>query len=120
VTRNLLINLLEHQRRRPVVGTGSSDILHLLEDLPADDLPASDLVDGEFRRRLLHHAADRVRKKVRPATWESFWRTCIEGEDVSHVAGNLGMSAGAVYVARSRVVARLRREVERIRAEEES
>jgi RNA polymerase sigma-70 factor (ECF subfamily) len=120
VTRNLLINVLTHQRRRPVLATGSSDLLDLLEELPEDDEQASALVDWELRRRLLHYAADSVRKEVRPGTWEAFWRTFVEGEQVSEVAESLGMSAGAVYVARSRVVARLRREVDRIRAEDEA
>jgi RNA polymerase sigma-70 factor (ECF subfamily) len=120
VTRNLLINVLAHQRRRPVLATGSSDLYDLLEELPEGDDQASALVDWELRRRLLHHAADTVRKEVRPATWEAFWRTFVEGEQVTEVAENLGVSAGAVYVARSRVVARLRREVDRIRAEDET
>src|SRR5271165_6603384 len=64
VTRNLLINVLEHQRRRPAIGMGGTDVLHLLEELPEEGAQASILVDAELRRRLLHHAADRVRKEV--------------------------------------------------------
>jgi RNA polymerase sigma factor (sigma-70 family) len=120
VTRNLLINLLDYQRRRPAAGTGSTDMLQLLEQLPATDPAASVVVDAELRRRLLHAAAARVRKDIRPGTWEAFWRTFVECEPVDEVAKSLGMSAGAVYVARSRVVARLRREVDRIQAEEEA
>ncbi len=119
VTRNFLVNLLEHRRCKPAAGAGSTDMLRLLEDLPAPDAPAASVVDAELRRRLFHHAADRVRKEFRPATWQAFWRTCVGGESMPEVARLLGMTAGAVYIARSRVIARLRKEVEFVSGEEQ-
>ena len=61
VTRNLLVNLLENQRHQVGVGTGSTDVMRLLDEVPERDMEASVIVDAEFRRRLFHHAADRVR-----------------------------------------------------------
>ena len=42
-------------------------------------------------------------------------RTTIEGESPDDVANSLGISRGLVYVARSRVIRRLRDEIEKIR-----
>ena len=119
VTRNLLVNLLEKRRHQVGVGTGSTDVMRLLDEVPERDMEASVIVDAEFRRRLFHHAADRVRREFRPATWQAFWQTCVESASVAEVCERLGMTPGAVYIARSRVIARLRKEVERIEVEEQ-
>ncbi|QVL32906.1 sigma-70 family RNA polymerase sigma factor [Telmatocola sphagniphila] len=118
VTRNLLVNLLEQRRRKLGAGTGSTDMLHLIQQLPAPDCETSVFVDTEFRRRLFHHAADRVRKEFRPATWQAFWQTCVEQIPIAEVCQRLGITPGAVYIARSRVITRLRAEVDRIDREE--
>ena len=45
-------------------------------------------------------------------TWTAFWQTMIEGRLCAEVADRLGRSLGAVYTARSRVVQRLKKELE--------
>jgi RNA polymerase sigma-70 factor (ECF subfamily) len=60
----------------------------------------------------------RVRGEVQPATWQAFWRTAVEGHSPREAGEALGMSAGAVYVARSRVLARLKEEVQRLQNED--
>jgi RNA polymerase sigma-70 factor (ECF subfamily) len=119
VTRNLLVNLMEQRQRRPAMATGSSEILQLLQEVPAPDAAATIVVDAEWRRRVFHHAADRVRKEFRPATWQAFWQSCVEQVPVEEVARRTGLTAGAVYIARCRVIARLRKEVERVQEEEQ-
>ena len=52
------------------------------------------------------------------ATWQAFFQTAMEGRTPSQVASHVGLSVGAVYVAKSRVIARLRLEVERMRGDE--
>jgi RNA polymerase sigma-70 factor (ECF subfamily) len=54
-----------------------------------------------------------VSEQVEPSTWEAFWRTAVEAQPVDAVARDLAMSTGAVYIARSRVMRRLRVTVER-------
>lgn len=118
ITRNLLINLIEQRRRQVGAGTGSTDMIQLLQEIPAPDSHASVVVDTELRRRLFHHAADRVRREFQPATWQAFWQTAVDSIEVSEVCRRMGLTPGAVYVARSRVIARLRKEVEQLEAEE--
>ncbi len=47
-----------------------------------------------------------------PTTWQAFWQTAVEGESGAAVAAELGLSVGAVYVARSRVLARLTEQIQ--------
>jgi RNA polymerase sigma-70 factor (ECF subfamily) len=116
IARNLMINLLAKQRRHPQ-GTGRSEIARLLERQPAADGEDSVLFDHEYRRQVFHWAADRIRGGFRDATWKAFWLTAVEGDNVNSVASQLGISVGAVYKARSRVMARLRQTVERLESE---
>ncbi|MHB0960684.1 MAG: RNA polymerase sigma factor [Pirellulaceae bacterium] len=114
VTRNLMINLLVNQRRHPR-GVGSTDFQRLLAEQvgPAEEETAE--FDLEYRRRLFRWAAERVKGEFRPTTWQAFWRTCVEGHSVKRVSQELKLSDGAVYVARSRIMARLRACVEEVR-----
>ena len=89
-------------------------MIALLEAQPAPEGNDTALFDAEYRRRLFIWAAERIRGHFHESTWHAFWRTGVDGEDVQLVAAALGMTQGAVYVARSRVMARLRREIEQI------
>jgi RNA polymerase sigma factor (sigma-70 family) len=113
IARNLIVNLLEAQRRHPR-GTGDSDMHRLLEEQPAPDSQQSALFDAEYRLRVLDWAADRVRDEFPEATWLAFWKTGVEGQPAQEAARSLGLSVGTVYQYKSRVVARIRREIERV------
>jgi RNA polymerase sigma factor (sigma-70 family) len=116
IAGNLIINLLAAQKRHPR-GTGDTDMQRLLEEQP--DLPAEEsaLFEAEYRRRLLAWAAERARGGFSEAIWQAFWRTGVEGRPVKEVAEALGMSIGTVYQYKSRVVARIRREIEQFDGE---
>ena len=45
-------------------------------------------------------------------------KAAVEGRTPAQVAARVGLSVGAVYVAKSRVIARLREEIERLQGEE--
>ena len=45
-------------------------------------------------------------------TWQAFWRFAVDGEDAAAVADALGRRIGSVYAAKSRVLARLRQELD--------
>ncbi len=53
-----------------------------------------------------------VRAEFEPRTWEAFRRVAIERQPPVRVANELGMSIQAVYQAKSRVLRRLRQDLD--------
>jgi RNA polymerase sigma-70 factor (ECF subfamily) len=100
---------LRARLRRVGRGSGDSDIALVLEECPARE--DCDSWDREYREAVFAWAAERVRPAVSATTWQAFWRTAVEGADGKAVAGELGLTVAAVYLARSRVMARLKEQV---------
>jgi RNA polymerase sigma factor (sigma-70 family) len=117
IARNLIVNLLNAQRRHPR-GTGDSEIQQLLEEQPAPTSEQSVIFDAEYRRRMLDWAAERVRDEFSETVWLAFWKTGVDGQSAEDAARTMGLSVGTVYQYKSRVVARLRREIERVAGSE--
>jgi RNA polymerase sigma-70 factor (ECF subfamily) len=111
VARNLLRKFLRSRRRQPA-GGGDPAIQALLAQHPAPN--EVEEWERDYRRRLFDYVARCVRAQFRPSTWEAFWRTAVGGEDPQAVAAALGLSVGAVYIARTRVLARVREEVRQL------
>ncbi len=107
VARNLVINWLKHSQRR-MLAFGGQDTQTLMAEIAAEDCPESIEFDKELRRSIFQRASETVRQEQSPKTWQAFWSTAIDGESPAVVARELGMSAGAVRVAKCRVLARLR------------
>lgn len=114
ITRNLVVNFLIQRARHPR-GTGDSDLVRWFDEVPAADCGESRLFDLERRRQTFLWAAEEIESEFRSDTWRAFWETSVTGRSVSDVARELKLSAGAIYVARSRVMKRLREKVEDIR-----
>jgi RNA polymerase sigma-70 factor (ECF subfamily) len=104
VTRTHLADHWRRQGRQPPA-LGGSDALRELEGRPAPE-PAE--VDSVFRSLELRRALEIVQQEVQPKTWDAFWRTAIEEGGDPEVAGELGLTPGAVRQARFRVLHRLR------------
>jgi RNA polymerase sigma-70 factor (ECF subfamily) len=119
VTRNKIYNFLNGQRNRPR-GTGDSAAQERLDAVADRVDERDDDWELEYQRRLSSQAMDAVKGEFQPNTWQAFWRTAVEGRSAQEVGGELKMTAGAVYVAKSRVLARLREEVQRLQAEAEA
>jgi RNA polymerase sigma-70 factor (ECF subfamily) len=114
IARNHLINQATLRRRERPVG-GSTQLRRLQSEIDERSFEAGD-VEVEYRRAVFESAAARVKRLVQPATWSAFWETMVVGRSCESVAEDLKMSVGAIYVARSRVVARLRAVVEELEA----
>ncbi|MCR4413135.1 MAG: sigma-70 family RNA polymerase sigma factor [Thermoguttaceae bacterium] len=112
VTRSKLMNFLA-ERRREVPGSADAAVRRQIESLPAPDAEAADW-EHTYRQSVFAWAAGRVRGHFEEATWQAFWQTSVEGKGVREVAAVLGMSEGAVYVARCRVLAQLKRKIHEI------
>jgi RNA polymerase sigma-70 factor (ECF subfamily) len=106
VTRTKLSNYRAAQRRHMAAGGSTAqDVLEAQID-PQDDL--AEWWNREYEQRLFHWAAARVRPQFAEASWRAFWATAVQGRAPQEVADELGQSVGAVYIAKSRVLARLR------------
>lgn len=114
ITRNKVFNFLDASRRRPR-GSGDSSTQQRLDELP-DRSPDEDDWDREYERKVFSWASERIREEFQPSTWKAFWMTAVDGDSASEVSRELGMSPGAVYVAKSRVLARLREEINQLDA----
>jgi RNA polymerase sigma-70 factor (ECF subfamily) len=78
----------------------------------ADPAVASDLIDAEYRRVLVRRGLDLIRPDFSDTTWAAFRAVMVEGRPVARVAAELNISANAVYLARHRVLTRLRQELD--------
>lgn len=110
ITRNKLADYLA-KRSRQEAGSGDTDVHHWL-DQQSGDTSAASVWDWQQKRQVFAWAAERVRGQVSESTWEAFYRTSVRGDDVADVARDLKIRTGMVYVARSRVMARLRKTVD--------
>jgi RNA polymerase sigma-70 factor (ECF subfamily) len=72
----------------------------------------------ETERRRFAWAAEQVRDEVHETTWRAFWQTAVEGRAGKDVASDLGITIAAVYLAKSRVMARLRERLRELDEEE--
>lgn len=118
ITRNKIFNFLSARRIRPQ-GSGDTTTNQLLDTHP-DASDSEDVWEVEYQRRLATLAMNRVKHEFQENTWQAFWLSAVEGAAVADIAKQLKMSHGAVYVAKSRVLARLKDEVESLRRQEES
>ena len=120
IARNLMINLLAARRIRPQA-TGDSDVQEMLDAaFRSPDAAETASFDLEYRRRIFLWAADQVHGEFRPSTWRAFWLTAVEGQAAGAAAEASGISVGAVYIARSRVMARLKSIIEQVEGESDS
>jgi RNA polymerase sigma-70 factor (ECF subfamily) len=77
-----------------------------------DPAAAADLEEAEYRRLLVARGLELVRPDFGEATWAAFTGVMVHGRPAAEVAARLGMTENAVYLARHRVLARLRRELD--------
>jgi RNA polymerase sigma-70 factor (ECF subfamily) len=69
---------------------------------------AGELEEAEHREYLVRRALELMRREFQPATWKACWEHAVNGRPAAELARELGMSVNAVYLARSRVLRRVR------------
>jgi RNA polymerase sigma-70 factor (ECF subfamily) len=90
-------------------GSGAVAALQQIED------PDSDLNrqwDEEHDRYVLDCLLDLVEQEFEPTTLRAFRRLALDGASGAETAEELGLSVATVYVAKSRVLQRIRQEAE--------
>jgi RNA polymerase sigma-70 factor (ECF subfamily) len=110
VARNKLHDFLQARQRR-IQASGSSDVQARLEEQPAPD---EDLWEEEYRQHLFLWAVDRVKDRFEDSSWRAFWLVAVDGMAPRQAAEELGLTLAAVYMARSRVQAALKSEIQEV------
>ncbi len=97
------------QRDRQAQGAGGADSEDALSAVAAPE--ADTEWTAAFNAHVLQAALERCRPHFEPTTWRAFEREWVDQRPAPEVARELGVSVAAVYVAKSRVLKRLREEV---------
>jgi RNA polymerase sigma factor (sigma-70 family) len=111
LTNQKLAGFFESQARRPN-GLANSATHRGIPTDPAGNEDAHAWWESEYEQRILAWAVEQVRDGFSEQTWQAFWLTAVLGQPVAEVGQRLGLSAGAVVLAKSRVLARLRQQVD--------
>jgi RNA polymerase sigma-70 factor (ECF subfamily) len=108
ITRN---KILDHHRRsqRQPEAVGGSDAQQRWLQIP-ESLDESEAGSGKSGS-LVSRALALIRPDFTEASWQAFWRVVMEDQSVADVARSLGISINAIYIAKSRVLRRLRDEL---------
>ncbi|RCS51832.1 sigma-70 family RNA polymerase sigma factor [Bremerella cremea] len=111
IAKNAILNALA--RAKPDQAAGSTTVNDLLNDWPADSASEEDLL-RESRLQAFRWATEQIEGEFNEPTWFMFQETAIKGRPVAEVAGQVGKSAGAVYIARCRVMQRIKEKVNEV------
>jgi RNA polymerase sigma-70 factor (ECF subfamily) len=92
---------------------GSSSVATSAKRIAAEPQTPDAAIAGEaaLERQLFLRGLELIRREFEPRTWQAFHATAVEGRAAKDVGAELSMSPGAVRVAKSRVLQRLREEL---------
>ncbi|HEX5272452.1 MAG TPA: sigma-70 family RNA polymerase sigma factor [Gemmataceae bacterium] len=99
----------ETLRRRAALPAGAAG------PIPDDIVVPDDndaFTEAEYRQHLIGRALRLMQGEFQPTTWRACWEHVVSGRSAAEVGAELGISEGAVYVAKHRVLRRLREELQ--------
>ncbi len=111
ITRNAILKALSRRPRDRA--SGGSDVLDVLNEIPADPETEA-LINLEYRRELFQRAAQQVRGQSQEVTWLAFEMTELQQISIERAAALLQISTGSVYAARSRIMRRIRNTIQQL------
>ncbi len=117
ITRNKLATHFDKQKRHGR-NTGYPAPLELSDREVEPTVSMDQQWELEHQRQLVELAIANVKPKIEATTWMAFELTAIQALPAEEASKLTGLSVGAVYVARSRVTAKLRVEIERLQEED--
>lgn len=107
--KTVTLNKWREQARRRLPGVKVAADGNL-PDAESPD-PADLFEETEYRHGLVRRAMQIVQTDFEPATWKAWWKFVVEDRPAKDVAAELGLSVNAVYLAKGRVLGRLREEL---------
>lgn len=105
--RTVLINKWRDRIRRAREQAADPALLAAVPDPQDEDA----LAEAEYRQHLVHAALRLMRAEFSENTWRACWEHVVQGRPAAEVAQELGIEKGSVYVAKARVLQRLRQEL---------
>ena len=94
-------------RRRGLAAAGDKS----LGDVAAPEQEDA-LAEAEYRQHVMSRALELMKAEFPPKMWKACWETVVEGRSAAEVAVELEIAEGTVYVAKSRILNRLRQELD--------
>ena len=116
IARNKLNTFFKKDARREK-GSGRTTVLNMVNQTVDENQDPEAIWDLEHRRRMLEWASEQVRGHFEDQTWQAFERVALKQESAARVAEDLGLKLGSVYVAKSRITAKLRETIESVAGE---
>lgn len=114
VCHNAMVSLLKRESRR-IRGTGDPQVAEWIDQCPDSDSGVTQHFELEYRRRLFEWSLEQAKGEVCDVTWQAFYRVSVLNHAPQEVASALGIRVGSVYVAKHRVINRLRNIVTALR-----
>ena len=111
IARNAILNELTRGKPDRAVGGGRDDAL--INQVP-DRNELSSVLLLETHRQSMALAMSAVKPEFSTTTWKMFFQTAIEQRSVKETAEQFGRSSGAVYIARCRVMQRIREHLQNL------
>ena len=109
ITVNVVRDHWRNRKHRPAAA-GGTDLNEFLNQLEDPDSGLSRLWNQEHDRHVTHRLLEVLKGDFEPKTWQAFTRVALDGAAAADVAKELGLTTNAVFIAKSRVLARLRQE----------
>ena len=109
VASNALRQKIRKSQRQPT-GSGDSKIALTLSQVASNEEDDA-IWEKEYRDHLFGWACEQVRPNVNESTWLAFYETAVQSRSPAEVADELGISVGAVYIAKSRVTQKLKQKI---------
>jgi RNA polymerase sigma-70 factor (ECF subfamily) len=110
ITRNKVHDHFRQLERQPRA-TGGTDAQVQWSQVPDVDGDDDEPQAKASYRLLFHRALELIQSEFEERSWRAFWRVVVDGRSPQDVGAELAMSAGAVRVAKCRVLHRLRQEL---------
>ena len=109
ITLNCVRDFWKAKRFRPIA-PGGSDFGGYLDQLADPQNPLSKAWDKEHDLHVMSKLLEMIQVQFTESTWDAFKRVALDGLSPDEVARELNISINAVFIAKSRVLARLREE----------
>lgn len=110
IAQNKIRDHWRRQQGRPEAA-GGTDAQQRLAQWPEEETTSSDGLPRGESAIVARRALQLVRSEFQERTWQAFWRVAVDGRAPEEVARELGMSRNSVFIAKSRILQRLRKEL---------